>query len=302
VKEIWDIVKKYMFDIWGIFLGAWYAIKLDSISKFNQILLTVYILMLIRYKILEKRGKNPRENMLTKLFNKVIGRNQSVRSLNVGLNAEIQVEAIINLSEKIRKEGPEDMKTIWKQFGKGLTFARANKFTSLGNISVLGFYYTLMDELFKVHGYTLSNQSKVFYIWFGIYTVGALFALVAANGWGWDTIESYFTRKNKNKLTKLIDSLIGLSIATNAELVKEKLVLAFDLLEKVQPFIREEKYKNIKSSLTNISQELRKYNANKLLEEEKEKEELLRLAKQELQPQSPTSEPPKEKQHIRLNG
>jgi hypothetical protein len=279
-NEIWGILKKYIVDIWGILLGTWYVLKIDDISKINQIAIFFYLMLLFKIKIEERYGKRTKSNTATSLFRKIVKKNKSVKYLDVGDNAEIQVKFVINLYDKIRKEGPEDMKTIWKYFGKGLTFARANKFTSLGNISILGFYYTLMEDLFKTYGYSVTDQPNRFYTWFILYTLGTLLALIAANGYGWDTIESFFARTNKNRLNKLMDGLIGLSISTNAELVKEKLIHAFELLEKVKPFIREEQYKNIKVSLANINQELKKYNANKVLQQEAEKEELLALAKQ----------------------
>jgi hypothetical protein len=188
---------------------------------------------------------------------------------------------------QILKGGKNKMKNLWKTL---IGMIRANKFTLTGNFSIIALYAILLDELFVKFGYTFINQPNEFYIRGGVYTLGFIFALIATNGFGWERIEKWIARVNEKKIKKALEVLAELSIEYKPDVVGEKLTEANILLEKIQPFIQEKLYQEIKNKLDEINTRLKKYNANKLLQQEKERQELLKLAQQELnQHHTPTS-------------
>ena len=186
------------------------------------------------------------------------------------------------------KGGKSKMKNVWKTL---ISMIRANKFTITGNFSLIALYVIMLDELFVKFGYTFIKQTNEFYIRFGIYTVGFIFALIATNGFGWERIEKWLARVNQNKLNKILDKLTDLSVELKPDLVEKSLKEAYFLLEKIEPFIKEKLYQEIKNKLDEIDLKLKKYKANKIIEEEKRRQELLRLAQQELN-QTPTHHTP----------
>lgn len=184
------------------------------------------------------------------------------------------------------KGGKDKMKHIFKSLK---SFVWANKFTLSGNFSLIALYVILLDELFVKFGYTFINQSQEFYIRFGIYSVALIISLIATNGFGWENIEKFISRVNQNKLNKILDKLTDLSVELKPDLVEKSLKEAYFLLEKIEPFIKEKLYQEIKNKLDEIDLKLKKYKANKIIEEEKKRQELLRLAQQEL---NHTPQPP----------
>lgn len=283
MKETWQTVKRYVFDVFGVILGFWTIYNWMDWSKINQILLTVYILMLIKYKWDEKHGKKGAESIFATIYRRIVRKDTTVKILSVSDKAEITVESLFKLNEKIRKEGKEDMKTLKRAFIAFGKILRANKFTLLGDGALLWVYYILLEDLFTTYGFSFANQPKSFYITFVVYTIGLIIALIGMNGKGLERVEQFLSRVNWGKLNGIVDELVGLSIETNAAFVEKQLIKAYDLLEKVQPFIQERQYEAIKKSLDNINNELKRYNALKILEKKRQEEELLQLAKQELE-------------------
>lgn len=251
-------------------------------SKINQILLTVYILMLIKYKWDEKHGKKGAESIFSTIYRRIVRKDTTVKILSVSDKAEITVESLFKLNEKIRKEGKEDMKTLKRAFIAFGRLLRANKITLLGDGSLIGIYYVLLEDLFNTYGFTFVDQPKEFYLTFALYTIGFIILTIAVNGRGLEKVEEFFSRINFRALSGIVDELIGLSIAVNADLVKSKLEKAYTLLDKVQPYIQEKQYDAIKQSLDNVNEELKRYEAKLELEREKKRQELLRIAQQEL--------------------
>lgn len=282
LKELWEVIRKYILEGLGVFLGFWAIFNIEYWTKFNQFLLSVYLIILIHHKIKEKKQERVKKKQPISFFNILVKKTDNIKILNIGDNSEIMVESLFNFTEKIRREGKQDMKKVWSMIGRFLTLLRANKFTSAGNIAVTGFYYVLVNDLIAVYDFKLVHQPKAFYIRLLIYTLGLILALIGVNGYGPESINKFFSRINQNELNKVMDSLIGLSVASNVELVKEKLKRAYELLDRVGSYILEKQYTVIKQNLDKIQKEVDRYEAQKLLEAKRKEQELLRLAELEL--------------------
>lgn len=285
LKDLWNLIKKYILEGFGVFLGFWAMFNIEHWTKVNQLLLTIYLVILIRYKLKEKKQQKIKQGKTSTLFKMVVKKTETVKILNVGDNADIYVESLFNFSEKIRKEGKDDMKKIGNIFKRLFSAGWANKFTMLGDVSILSVYYVLMEDLFKSYGWRLANQPKAFYIHLIVYSVGLILALIAANGKGLERVEQFLSRINLKTLNTVVDELIDLSIETNAELVNNKLNKAYELLEKVQPYIQEKKYHAFKISLDNVREKLDEHNALKILKEKEERERAEKLAQEILSKQ-----------------
>lgn len=236
--------------------------------------------MLIKYKWDEKHGKKGAESIFATIYRRIVRKDTTVKILSVSDKAEITVESLFELNEKF-KEGKKDMKNLKNAFIAFGRLLRANKITLLGDGSLIGIYYVLLEDLFNTYGFTFVDQPKEFYLTFALYTIGFIILTIAVNGRGLEKVEEFFSRINFRALSGIVDELIGLSIAVNADLVKSKLEKAYTLLDKVQPYIQEKQYDAIKQSLDNVNEELKRYEAKLELEREKKRQELLRIAQQE---------------------
>jgi hypothetical protein len=296
IKKIWLPLKYLVNRILGNHLVqgflSYFSFRLLETQEANKVLANVMMYFAITafgLYILEKFGD------IHTPFIRVGNMFKSFRHSNTLENPkrlEKSIRTTFEEGEKfyyfIKKKG---LSKYMKKFINALTYIfKANPKTSAGNVAVLGFYAAIGDLLIEKYHFTFANYelvSKWFFILFGLATLGSIIGLFAVNGGGLETLTKWIERINHENLNKLVDELIGLSVKAYPDQVKLKLKEAYELLDKVKPYIREVDHNGIKQKLDMANLELKRLNASKVLEQEKERQELLEMAQQMQQSEHP---------------
>lgn len=274
ITELIKLIKKYLYDGWALLTTAWYLIKVDELSKLNQLLITVYLLFLYLNKILSRYGhKLKKIPLLKKVINDKQIKNLSVIENNNYLND--QTDRTLDSIEKIGKEGREDMKNFLGIVGKVLNYLfRVNLFTNTGNVILIYVYYEYVRTMFEKNNYVFNQHV---YIKLGIYTAILILGLIAVNGKGLESFTEWYKRKDMKWLRTLVDKLVGLDVGMNTHVISKSLLVAYNLLERLKVFIREEEYRDLKEILDGVKYKLNTYEAQKAIEKRKYEEELINL-------------------------
>jgi hypothetical protein len=274
LKEALKILSKYLDSIWTLFMTTWFFIKVEELSKLNQLLVTGYLLFLYFTKI-TKRYEN--KLIKIKVLRKIIYRNRSIKSIAISEDSnyfENQVDNTLNAFEKITKKGwREDMKNLFKLIW-------SNKFTAGGTMGVLATLYMLTEELLRTNNYQFN---KTVIITLVVYAIVGLWTLFGVNGVGWETIDKVFARVNTKQFNKALNGLVALDVALDTDIIKDNLPKGYKLLEAIKSFIKEADHRAFKSTLDNIQSKVDEHEA--LVELERRKRTDALIAKLSNQPQ-----------------
>lgn len=279
LSELWKIVNKYLGDIWTITISTWYFIRVEDMSKLNQLIITIYLLFLFCHAY-RKRYPKTKKHKVTKVAETVVKRNNTVRFLVTEEGLEQTAESGLNLYDKIRKDGFKDMKKIITLVVKNIW---ANKVTSGGVAFIIYFYYILVEELFNtnhiVNFIAFTSQNNAFYKWFIIYTLGLILGLMASNGKGLETFAQWVARINYKSLVKKVVFLEGVTTIeiVNTTRIEKIINIATKLLRfsiKVGA-INEKEYKEFYYIIDSAQKFIDEYNARKIVERRKREDEAI---------------------------